>query len=182
MSTILGIDPAEINTGLALISTDTELVEVIMTRRIPEYRPGRFFETIGELSRIKRIDIAIIEQPPAGRGRMSAGALRTLFGTYGAVREAVAMCGIKVVEVSVDEWRAAMLPEPPYTPINKKKKSGVWIKRRYWTKGGKKSRQLTVPDNLTPALKEALDSICHPDMSTDEMEAILIAVYGARFL
>lgn len=181
MSTILGVDPAETNTGLALISTESGIAEVLMTRRIPEYRPGRFFETIGELSRIEGIDLAVIEEPPVGKGRMSSGSLRTLFVTYGAIREAIAMCGIRIVEVPVAHWRGTMLPKPPLTPILKKKKDGDWIKRHYWTKG-KRTKELTIPDNLSPAVMVAVSRYCHPEMSVDEMEAILIAVYGIKFL
>lgn len=181
MTLILGVDPAENNTGLALISYENETVgdiEVLKTILIPEYRPGRFFTAVSDI-RIGHIDIAYVEQPPAGKGKMSAGGLRTLFASYGAIREAIAMCGIKVIEVPVRDWRAAMLGEPPFAPINKRKDNGEWIHRRYWTKGGRKSVELTIPDNLTPAVTAAVSRYCHPDMSRDEMEAILVAIYGA---
>ena len=82
-------------------------------------------------------------------------------------------------------WRRNTIGEPPSMQTARVKKDGTFAYRKYWTKG-KKTREIEVPDNLSPALCDYVCELMPGEkaalLSVDEWEAICIAHAGMKLL
>jgi hypothetical protein len=196
----IGIDPGSSKAAIALLAETSDgklFIRTVLlwgeriekTSRREAIMPGLTTRAIGEFVQTvadkgAKVTAGFVESFP-GFSSISAQVYGNMWRQHGIALEGLAACGIPTAAIETDQWRRNTIGDPPPTITTRVKKDGTFVYKKYWTKGGK-HKDVTVPDNLSPAVYDYVCTLMPGEQATllslDELEAICIAHAGMKLL